>query len=409
MRILNVTETYAPFLEFGGPPVKVRALSEGLARRGHQVTVLTADWGLEKRLQTQEGKVAAERSPFGWRREENGVQAIYVPTWLRYRRVSWNPAVKRYCRARLQNFDVVHIFGLYDLLGPAVAAASRKRGLPYVLEPIGMFVPIVRNLWLKRMYHAVWGKRLLQGASAVIATSEQEIEELAAGGIPRERVVLRRNGVEAPSSWPERGTFRKGRGISPEEKVILFLGRLSAKKSPDLLLKAFAELSRRSSGIPMILVFAGPDEGGVRSELKQMATQLEVQTKVQFAGAIFGETKWAAYRDADVFVLPSQNENFGNTAAEAVAAGTPVIVTEECGIAPLLADEAGLVVRHDASELSNALGRVLNEAQLRERLKAGCAAVTSRLGWEEPVRDMEALYAELASKQAIGAESRPAE
>jgi glycosyltransferase involved in cell wall biosynthesis len=409
MRILNVTETYAPFLEFGGPPVKVRALSEGLARRGHQVTVLTADWGLEKRLQTQEGKVAAERSPFGWRREENGVQAIYVPTWLRYRRVSWNPAVKRYCRARLQNFDVVHIFGLYDLLGPAVAAASRKRGLPYVLEPIGMFVPIVRNLWLKRMYHAVWGKRLLQGASAVIATSEQEIEELAAGGIPRERVVLRRNGVEAPSSWPERGTFRKGRGISPEEKVILFLGRLSAKKSPDLLLKAFAELSRRSSGIPMILVFAGPDEGGVRSELKQMATQLEVQTKVQFAGAIFGETKWAAYRDADVFVLPSQNENFGNTAAEAVAAGTPVIVTEECGIAPLLADEAGLVVRHDASELSNALGRVLNEAQLRERLKAGCAAVTSRLGWEEPVRDMEALYAELASKQAIDAESRPAE
>ena len=78
MRILNVTETYAPFLEFGGPPVKVRALSEGLGRRGHQVTVLTADWGLEKKMQTEEGKIAAERSPFGWRREKNGVQAIYL-------------------------------------------------------------------------------------------------------------------------------------------------------------------------------------------------------------------------------------------------------------------------------------------------------------------------------------------
>ncbi len=187
MRILNVTETYAPFLEFGGPPVKVRALSEGLARRGHQVTVLTADWGLEKRLQAQEEKITAERSPFGWRREENGVQAIYIPTWLRYRRVSWNPAVKRYCRARLQNFDIVHIFGLYDLLGPAVAAAGRKRGLPYVLEPIGMFVPIVLNLWLKRMYHAVWGRQLLEGATAVIATSAQEAEELVAGGLPRTR------------------------------------------------------------------------------------------------------------------------------------------------------------------------------------------------------------------------------
>jgi len=406
MRILNVTETYAPFLEFGGPPVKVRALSEGLARRGHQVTVLTADWGLEKRLHTQEEKITAERSPFGWRRNENGVQAIYVPTWLRYRRVSWNPAVKRYCRARLQNFDVVHIFGLYDLLGPAVAAASRKRRLPYVLEPIGMFVPIVRNLWLKRMYHAVWGRRLLEGASAVIATSDQEAEELVGGGLPPARVVERRNGVEVPASWPERGMFRRAHGVSLEAKLVLFLGRLSAKKSPDLLLRAFAELSGRTTGIPMTLVFAGPDESGVEAELGRMATQLGVRSKVQFAGPVFGETKWAAYRDADVFVLPSRNENFGNTAAEAVAAGTPVIVTERCGIAPLLADEAGLVVRYDTAALSSALARVLSETELRARLVAGCAAVTSRLGWEEPVRDMEALYAGLASQQAAGAESK---
>ena len=409
MRILNVTETYAPFLEFGGPPVKVRALSEGLARRGHQVTVVTADWGLEKRLQTQEEKITAGRSPFGWRREENGVQAIYVPTWMRYRTVSWNPAVKRYCRARLQNFDVVHIFGLYDMLGPAVAAACRKRSLPYVLEPIGMFVPIVRNLWLKRMYHAVWGRRLLQGASAVIATSEQEVEELVAGDLPRTKVMLRRNGVEVPPSWPERGKFRKSQGISREEKLVLFLGRLSTKKSPDLLLKAFAELAGRSFGIPMTLVFAGPDEGGVKSELEQMATQLGVRTKVQFVGPIFGEMKWAAYRDADVFVLPSQNENFGNSAAEAVAAGTPVIVTEQCGIAPLLADEAGLVVRHDQAALSTALERILIEPGLGSRLAAGCANVTSRLGWDEPVGDMEKLYATLASKQAARAESKRAE
>jgi len=409
MRILNVTETYAPFLEFGGPPVKVRALSEGLARRGHQVTVLTADWGLEKRLQAQEEKITAERSPFGWRRNENGVQAIYLPTWLRYRTLSWNPAVKRYCRARLQNFDVVHIFGLYELLGPAVAAASRKRGLPYVLEPIGMFVPIVRNLWLKRMYHAVWGKQLLEGASAVIATSGQETEELVAGGLPRTRVMLRRNGVEVPAWWPERGTFRRAHGISSDVKLVLFLGRLSVKKSPDLLLRAFGELFKSSAGKSMLLVFAGPDEGGVQARLDQMALQLGVRSKVQFVGPVFGDAKWAAYRDANVFVLPSQNENFGNTAAEAVAAGTPVIVTEQCGIAPLLADEAGLVVRHDAVALSSAIGRILIEPELSSRLAAGCAKVTSRLGWEEPVREMEALYATLAAQQAPRAESRRVE
>jgi glycosyltransferase involved in cell wall biosynthesis len=396
MRILNVTETYAPFVEFGGPPVKVRALSEGLARRGHTMGVLTADWGLEKRLQAQEGKDAAERSPFGWRRTENGVQAIYLPTWMRYRTVSWNPAVKRYCRARLQNFDVVHIFGLYDLLGPAVAAACRARRLPYVLEPIGMFVPIVRSLRLKGLYHLVWGRQLFEGASAVIATSDQEVEELAAGGVPGAKIVMRRNGVETPESWPEPETFRRTYAVPQEAKLVLFLGRLSVKKSPDLLMQAFARLPEQLGGKTLRLVFAGPDEGGVTEQLERLASQLGIRTRVQFVGAVFGVNKWSAYRDADVFVLPSQNENFGNTAAEAVAAGTPVIVTEKCGISPLLADEAGLVVRHDAAALSQALMRVLGEAELQARLAAGCAKVTARLGWEEPIREMEALYAKLA-------------
>src|SRR5262249_43968516 len=130
MRILKVTASYAPFLEFGGAPVKVKALAEGLARRGHQVPVLTGDWGIEGRLASQPDGRKAERSPFGWRQETAGVRAIYLPTWFRRRALSWNPAVKRYCRARLKEFDVVHIFGLYDLLGPAVSAACRKRNVP---------------------------------------------------------------------------------------------------------------------------------------------------------------------------------------------------------------------------------------------------------------------------------------
>ncbi|HTT33625.1 MAG TPA: glycosyltransferase [Methylomirabilota bacterium] len=398
MRILNVTETYAPFLEFGGPPVKVRALAEGLAQRGHRVTVLTADWGFEKRVESLGEKISAERSPFGWRHRGQDVEAIYLPTWLHYRRVSWNPAVKRYCRVWLAKFDVVHIFGLYDLLGPAVAAACRKRKIPYVVEPIGMFVPIVRNLWLKRMYHRVTGRRLLQGASRLVATSGQEIEELAAGGIERAKIVLRRNGVEAPKSWPERGAFRKRLRISDETKLVLFLGRLSVKKSPGLLLEAFAETQKRLTPAAMALAFVGPDEGGVRAQLEQQAAQLGIQASVHFAGPVFGQEKWAAYRDSDVFVLPSQNENFGNTAAESMAAGTPVIVSEGCGIAPLLANQAGLVVRHDVKALAGTLEKFLGDSELHGHLKAGCAKVTLSLGWEEPVREMELLYAQSVSR-----------
>jgi len=187
---------------------------------------------------------------------------------------------------------------------------------------------------------------------------------------------------------------------------VLFLGRLSAKKSPDLLLRAFAEVQRRPGVAALKLVFVGPDEGGMKAQLEQLAAQLGVEENVQFAGPLFEADKWEAYRDADVFVLPSQNENFGNTAAEAVAAGTPVIVTERCGIAPLLANEAGLVVRHEAGALAEALERILNNEELRGHLEAGCAKVSLKLGWESPLREMESLYIGFVSPKAMEGNTR---
>jgi len=394
MRILNVTQSYAPFFEFGGPPEKVRALSEGLVKLGHEVTVLTADWGLERRLAEVPGEPPAENGPFGKKREVEGVKAIYLPNWLHFRAASWNPALPRYLRARLQTFDVAHIFGLYDLLGPRTAAAAREREIPYVVEPIGMFVPIVRSFFLKHLYHSLFGHEMLQNAAAIIATAEQEKEELVAGGIPAEKIVLRRNGVAPPKELPERGMFRQTLGLAADVRVILFLGRLSQKKSPDLLLQAFSQIATSASNAH--LAFVGPDESGMRGKLQAMAEQFGLGRRVHFVGPLAGERKWAAYRDADIFVLPSQNENFGNTAAEAVAAGTPVIVTRQCGIAPLLEGSAGLVVEHDTVALAQALTNLLQNPAIYQELQRGCAAAMQRLDWGLPNREMDSLFRRLA-------------
>ncbi len=397
MRILSVTQSYAPFYEFGGPPVKAEALANGLSQRGHSVTVLTADWGFEARQAAEKNGAKIGRSPFGWWRDSNRVRSVYLPTWLRYRAMSWNPAVARFCRARLNDFDVAHIFGLYDLLGPAVARACRKERIPYVVEPIGMFVPIVRNILMKRVYHSLFGKQLLAGAAAIIATSEQEVEELAGGGIPREKLVLRRNGVMAPRGLPRRGEFRGKQGIPHEALLVLYLGRLSSKKSPDLLLEAFARLPQTINGREVWLAFVGPDESGMQARLEEMANERGLQERVLFSGAVFGEEKWAAYRDADVFVLPSQNENFGNTAVEAAACGTPVVVTENCGVAPLLAEIAGVVVKHETEAVARAVELILSDGAFRERLSNGGKKAAGTLGWEEPVSAMEKLYEKLAA------------
>jgi glycosyltransferase involved in cell wall biosynthesis len=393
MRILNVTQSYAPFFEFGGPPAKVKALAEGMARRGHEVSVLTSDWGLDARAQS----AANEPSPFGRRTKVNGVTTIYLPNWFHFRAASWNPALGRYLRARLADFDVVHIFGLYDFLGPRVAKECRARKIPYGVEPIGMFVPIVRNLWLKRLYHRLLGHEMLKGAAAIIVTSDQERDEVLAGGFPPQKVHLRRNGVEVPSALPQRGRFRMALNIPPQVNLILFLGRLSQKKSPDLLLKAFAGLDRRQTAH---LAFVGPDESGMQARLEKMTSDLRLTGLVHFSPPLADKAKWEAYVDADVFILPSQNENFGNTAAESVAAGTPAIVTENCGIAPLLEGIAGLAVKHDETDLRNAMARLLNDAELSGKLRKGCAAALANLGWERPLEQMESLYSALAAPAA---------
>jgi glycosyltransferase involved in cell wall biosynthesis len=404
MRILNVTQTYFPFLEFGGPPAKVRSLAQQLVSLGHQVTVLTADWGLLSRASAVAIRSKIERSPFGWRLAESGIEAFYLRSPLRYRALSWNPGIAKFCRARLWNFDVVHIFGLYDFLGPGVAAACRRSGIPYVVEPIGMFVPIVRNFLLKRMYHLTLGSSMLRGSRKIIATSPQEVAELASSGLPARKIVVRRNGVEIPETLPERGKFRAALGLPENAKLILYLGRLSEKKSPDALLRAFASLCDKERGAEICLVFAGPDEGSMKKKLLQMASELGINLRVHVQGATFGEQKWSAYRDADVFVLPSQNENFGNTAAEAIVAGTPVVVTNKCGIAPLLVDVAGLVVEHDPASIAQALARVLWEPGLHARLSAGCKIVAAQLDWDEPAREMETLYGNLVHGEKEAAE-----
>jgi glycosyltransferase involved in cell wall biosynthesis len=395
MRILNVTQSYAPFYEFGGPPEKVRALSEGLVHLGNEVTVLTADWGVERRLAELPGEPPTENSPFGKKRDVQGVNAIYLPNWLHFRAASWNPALPRYLWARLQNFDVVHIFGLYDLLGARTAAAAQRRKIPYIVEPIGMFVPIVRSFFLKRLYHRTFGRELLQNAAAIVATAEQEKDELMSGGIAQEKIVLRRNGVAAPAKMPDPGMFRKSLGLPAEARLILFLGRISQKKSPDLLLQAFAQIAAAEANAH--LAFVGPDESGMRGKLQTMAAQFRMGQRVHFTGPLTGELKWAAYRDAEIFVLPSQNENFGNTAAEAVAAGTPVVVTRQCGIAPLLDGAGGVVVEHDAAAVARGLTDLLRNPLRYQELKEGCVTAMQRLDWGQPTREMDALYRKLAS------------
>jgi glycosyltransferase involved in cell wall biosynthesis len=391
LKVLFTTQSYFPFLHTGGPATKIRSIASQLASRGHQVTVLTADLGLNhlsNSLQT------VELYPWGVRSFDMGAEACYFRSLAQYRALTLNPDVIGFLRVNLQDFPIAHIYGLYDLFGPTAAFYCSRQKVPYVLEPMGMMKPIVRNIGLKRLYHYALGGRLIRDARALIATSEQEKGEFLELGVAPDRIVVRRNGIDAPEHTPQLGGFRAQWRIPPNAKVVLFLGRLSAKKSPDLLIQAFARwkmgVGRETNAV---LILAGPDDDmSYTASLKEMTVVLGMRNLIHFTGPIYGDSRWNAYRDADVFVLPSQNENFGNAVAESVACGTPVIVTDQCGIASHVANRAGAVITHDLNALEKALTDFLGDSNLRERFSDGCRTMTRELSWNEPIREMESLY-----------------
>jgi len=398
MRVLSVVQFYFPFQDRGGPVVKVRSLAKGLVKRGHQVTVLTANLGLSG-VNGFGAKIG--RCKWGWRWEDEGVEAIYLRTRGHYRAFTVNPGIVGYCAASLRGFDVVHFYGLYDLLGPAAGYFCRRRSVPYVVEPMGMYRPIDRGFRLKRLWHGTMGKALLKNAARVIATSDIERQELLEGGIPAEKLAIRYNGIDVSSCTPlpPSGTFRSKWEIPPEQPLILFLGRLIPRKGADILIEAFVQACPESGR----LVIAGPEgEAGYRAYLEKRARESCVEARVLFTGPLYDEDKKAALADADVFALPSRYENFGNAVAEAMASGVPVIVTNSCGIHSLVRDRAGLVIAPNKEELADALRQLIYDGKLHRRLKEGCPGVVDQLSWDRLTEQMEGYYAEAMASSRLG-------
>ncbi len=390
MRILKVVQAYYPFEEKGGPVVKVRALAHGLARRGNRVTVLTPDLGIEKKPDFSK---AVHLCEWGWRWQEGGVETIYLTTIGNYRALTISRGLLRFGGTCLEQFDLVHFYGLYDLFGPVLSYYCRQKRIPYVIEPMGMYRPIDRNQRLKRVWHRSVGKVFCANAALMVATSEIEQQELLNDGIPATRVTMRYNGI-APdlfSSSPSANTFRRKWGVPLGEPMVLFLSRLIPRKGADVLIESFAQVSRGYGR----LVIAGPEgESGYRAYLEERARQSGIEKQTVFTGPLYGDEKKAAFTDSDVFALPSRYENFANAAAEAMAFGIPVIVSEFCGIRSLVSDRSGIVITPEKAALVDALRKLLYDKTLYANLKEGCRRVAAELDWDRLTEQMERHYAE---------------
>ena len=391
VKLLLVSQYYEPAWDYGGPAAKVTAISRHLSERGHEVDVLTSC------------VATAQRNGIGrpGTSTTGGLTVHYLPAILRYRGVTINPGVSSFCREYLDRFDLVHIFGVYDWLGTMTFRAVRARRKPYVVEPLGMYRPMERGFGRKWVYRSFVGGDLLAGARRIIATSQTEFDQLQSMGIGGDgRLIIRRNGVDAdtlvaPSfltaeALAKAVSLAKQRLSVPErDRILLFLGRLAPIKNLELLIDAFAGLD-----LPDVhLVIAGPrPDPGYARQLEQRAA---TDTRIHFHGAVHGAEKALLLSAAHLVVLSSRSESYGNVIAEAISAGVPVVVTDGCGIAPLVRDRVGLVAEQRADAFRAALRRLLETPALYDRFKAACGAVKREVSWDEPIAMLERTYAEV--------------
>ncbi|HYG65411.1 MAG TPA: glycosyltransferase [Thermoanaerobaculia bacterium] len=397
MKILHVVPTYAPAWRHGGPIRAVHGLCKALAARGHEVTVFTTN--------VDTGGAVPTSQPVSL----DGVEVWYFPV-RPPRRLYYSPDMGRALAGRVSGFDLVHLHSVFLWPTAAAARAASRAGVPYLLAPRGMLVPDLlrrRGRLRKALWIRLVERRTLAGAAGLHVTSGLEAGEAARLDLPLPRPFVIPNGVDpepylkdVPLSVPVRDALARA-------PFLLFLGRLSWKKGLDRLIPALAHVPNTT------LVLAGNDDEGYRPKLEQLAQSAGVAGRVLFTGLVDGADKAALLHRCAALVLPSYSENFGNAVLEAMAAGRPVAVTPEVGLAPIISSSgAGLVVDGDPVHLGPALRDLLADpAGLDAMGQRAALEATTRFGWSAVAKSMESAYQAILTPHREGGRGpvRPAQ
>jgi len=377
MRILQVTPYFTPF--FGGSSEASYQLSKELAKRGHQVTVYTSDCKL-----ADEPLFTVPRA------------TIYpFKTWSRGANFYVTPSIIAQIKRQIGSFDIIHLHNYRTFQNIVAHQNAVRNGIPYILQAHGSLPRIVNKQGLKKVYDGFWGRRLLRDATKVIAVTEAEAEQFREAGVDGDRIEIIPNGIDLHefSNLPSKGEFRRKHGLDSDQRIILYLGRIHPIKGLDLLIRAFASLPITLSDIKLVIV-------GYNSKylvsLKKLAADLGISDDVLFVGGLFGQEKLEAYVDADVYVLPSVYGIFDITVLEAIACGTPVIITDTSGIAGIVKSQVGLVVPRRVLELRLAIQELLANDKLRSQFgDRGRMLVRKEFNWQIVASQVESMYKEV--------------
>ncbi len=327
----------------GGVARAVTSLSEGMQKRGVEVEIVALD---------------DANSP--WLRERSTKVHALGPGRTSYR---YSKTLRDWLSRHGDNFDCVIANGIWQHHSFAVWQQFHRSRTPYFVFPHGMLDPWFKRTYplkhLKKWMYWPWADyRVLRDAAAVIFTSEEECR-LARRSfwLYRAKEKISPLGAETPpaDNAETKNLFAEKFPEIKRTRMLLFLGRIHPKKGCDLLLEALPR-----AGEPLTLVIAGPDQIGWTQTLRERAQRMNLSPQIIFPGMLEGALKRGAFENADAFILPSHQENFGMSVIEALSYGAPVLISDRVNIwREIEADNAGYVAPDNLAGVTNLLERWL--------------------------------------------------
>lgn len=386
MKILHLTPTYYPAYRNGGPVLSVHNLNKWLVKRGVEVTVYTTNvdgaYGLNV--------------PLGQEVVIDGVKVYYFPVNCLPKKWSYSREFHRFLVKNIRHFDLIHITSVFLAFSALGGYYARKFHKPYVISPRGSLMeePLKKKFLKKSFYIALWERYNLKLADLIHFTAENEKKEYFKLGFPTKNFVVIPNSFDDSEFQQliDVKNFKKKFGLTSDKKIILFLSRINWKKGFDTLIPALAEVGQKEPRA--LLLICGGDDEKYRRVVEALVREYHAESMVKFTDMVTGSDKIAALAAAEIFVLPSYSENFGMAVVEAMYAGLPVVITQEVGISPQIKkNQAGLIIKKDIHELSEAILSLLGNPALAETMgKRGRELAQKEFSADSIADKFEALY-----------------
>jgi glycosyltransferase involved in cell wall biosynthesis len=383
MRVLHVIPSVAA--RYGGPSTAIASMCRALTTLGVEPLIVTTNADGSARLQVPVGETTT------W----EGVPAIFFNRNFS-ESFKYSRGLSRWLSEHLHRFDLVHVHALLSHASLAASAEARRRGVPYVIRPLGTVAPwsLGQHKLRKRAMLRLGARQLLHDAAAVHCTSHQEKRDV-------EQTTGASNCVVIPLGIDPSILSSTSPGLPDRERhpYCLALSRLHPKKNLEAVIESFLEAT--ASRREWRLVIAGSGDRSYTDRLERLVKARDSQQQVSIVGWVGGSRKRELIDGASVFVLASFHENFGVSVLEALGRGVPALTSRAVDLAEQIEKaDAGWIVDTTRESLVDGFTRAFSDCTGGKHKGDNARALAARFAWPLIAGQLVALYTRLAGKPA---------